>query len=125
MNRIIIKNQNLIKQPAQCCIYCGKSYKRKTNLSKHVELCELINNSKKCVIADDEEDDIPSQKKMYRILLELGQKYSRLEEKVDELNKWVIKKKKKMLFEAFARMINRLKQNNERTERTRNSLFLV
>jgi hypothetical protein len=33
---------------------------------------------------------------MYSILLELGMKFNRLEEKLDELNKWVIKKKKKI-----------------------------
>ena len=93
MNKLSPSIPNLIKQPAECCIYCGKSYKKKSNLNKHVELCELINNSKKLIIEDDEEE-IPSQKKMYRLLLELGNKYSRLEKKVDELNKWVIKKKK-------------------------------
>ena len=30
------------------------------------------------------------------MLLELGQKYNKLEEKVDEINKWVVKKKKKI-----------------------------
>ena len=33
---------------------------------------------------------------MFQILLELGNKFNRLEEKVDELNKWVVKKKKKI-----------------------------
>jgi hypothetical protein len=94
MNRLAPNIPNMIKQPADCCIYCGKSYKKKINLHKHVELCELINKSKNLIIDEDEEEDIPSQKKMYRILLELGNKYSRLEKKVDELNKWVIKKKK-------------------------------
>ena len=95
MNKLAPKIPNLIKQPAQCCTYCGKSYKIKTNLDKHIELCELINKSKSFII-EDEEDDIPSQKKIYRMLLELGKKYSRLEEKVDDLSKWVIKKKKKI-----------------------------
>ena len=39
---------------------------------------------------------MPSQRKMFQMLIELGQKYNRLEEKVDEMNKWVIKKKKKI-----------------------------
>ena len=85
---------NMIKQPAQCCIHCGKSYKKKTNLEKHVNLCELL-NSKKTLIVEDEET-IPSQRKIYQILLELGSKFNRLEEKVDELNRWVVKKKKKI-----------------------------
>lgn len=84
---------NMIKQPAQCCIHCGKSYKKKTNLEKHVNLCELLN--KKTLIVEDEET-VPSQRKIYQILLELGSKFNRLEEKVDELNSWVVKKKKKI-----------------------------
>ena len=88
---------NRIKQPAQCCIHCGKSYKKRETLNKHVDLCELLHKSKKAgplIIEDDE--PIPSQRKMYQMLLELGQKYNRLEEKMEEMNKWVAKKKKKI-----------------------------
>jgi hypothetical protein len=87
---------NMIKQPAQCCIYCGKSYKKRINLEKHVILCDFLNTSKKQLVVEEEEDDIPSNKNMYKILLELGRKFNKLEEKVDELNKWVVKKKKKI-----------------------------
>jgi hypothetical protein len=72
-------------------------------LEKHTILCELIyksnkkrpnnTNSDDCV---DICDDLPSPKKMYQMLLELGYKYSKLEEKMDEVNKFVIKKKKKI-----------------------------
>jgi hypothetical protein len=86
---------NLIKQPAQCCIHCGKNYKKKTNLEKHVILCEILHNTKKSIIVEDDED-VPSQRKLYSILLELGCKFNKLEEKVDELGKWVVKKKKKI-----------------------------
>ena len=96
MNNISQNIPNMIKQPAQCCVYCGKSYKKKINLEKHIILCEFLNTSKKRQINDDEEDDIPSNKKLYKILLELGSKFNKLEEKVDEINKWVIKKKKKI-----------------------------
>lgn len=95
MNRIATDIPNKIKQPSQCCKYCGKSYLKKTNLDKHVIICELLNNSKQKIIVEDE-DEMPSQRKMYQLLLELGNKYNKLEEKVDELSKWVIKKKKKI-----------------------------
>ncbi len=88
---------NRIKQPAQCCIHCGKTYKKRETLNKHVDLCELLHKSKKVgplIIEDDE--PIPSQRKMYQMLLELGQKYNKLEEKMEEMNKWVAKKKKKI-----------------------------
>jgi len=90
-----ITNSNLIKQPGTCCVYCGKSYKKKTNLTNHVNLCELIHKPKSSTTME-EEIDPPSNKKMYAILLELGKKYNQLEQKVDELSKWVVKKKQKI-----------------------------
>jgi hypothetical protein len=94
MNKLAQNIPNRIKQPSKCCVYCGKSYVKKTSLDKHIIICELLNNSKSTIIENDE--DVPSQKKMYQILLELGNKFNKLEEKVDELNKWVVKKKKKV-----------------------------
>jgi hypothetical protein len=79
------------KQSINCCRYCGKSYIKKTNLDRHIILCELLNNNTKTII---DEEDVPSQRKMYQMILELGKKLNGLDEKVDELNKWVIKKKK-------------------------------
>jgi hypothetical protein len=99
MNKISQNIPNLIKQPSECCTYCGKSYKKKTNLYKHTLICELINNSKKrnnLIEYDEDDEEVPSQRKMYQILLELGNKFNKLEEKMDEINKWVIKKKKKI-----------------------------
>ena len=94
------------KQFSQCsCTWCGKGYKTKINLDKHTILCELIHKSSKKRANknnsdlndyDDIGDDLPSPKKMYQMLLELGYKYSKLEEKMDEVNKFVIKKKKKI-----------------------------
>jgi hypothetical protein len=95
MNKLAPPIPNMIKQPAQCCVHCGKSYKKKTNLDKHIILCELLSKTKKGVCFEEQEEVI-SQRKMYNILLELGIKFNRLEEKVDELNKWVVKKKKKI-----------------------------
>jgi uncharacterized protein YeeX (DUF496 family) len=45
---------------------------------------------------NDEEEPLPSQRKMFQMLIELGEKYNKLEQKVEELNKWVVKKKKKI-----------------------------
>ena len=86
---------NRIKQPAQCCTFCGKSYKKKSNLDNHVILCELMHKSSKKIVVDDD-DEIPSQKKMYQMILEISKKLNGLDEKVDEINKWVVKKKKKI-----------------------------
>ena len=96
MNKIAQNIPNMIKQPAQCCVYCGKSYKKRTNLDKHVILCELLNKSKKQLCNEDEEEEIPSQKKQYKMLLELANKINKIEEKLEEVNKWVVKRKKKI-----------------------------
>ena len=93
----LINIPNKIKQSSLCCTYCGKGYKIGTNLTKHILLCELLNKSinrsinrstnksknQKIIIEDEEE--IPSQKKLYHILLELGKKYIDLEEKYNNL----------------------------------------
>ena len=97
MNKLTNNIPNKIKQPAQCCIHCGKSYIKRVNLDKHLVICELLHKRKSSsLLIEDEEEPIPSQKKMFEMLIELGQKYNKLEEKVEELNKWVIKKKKKI-----------------------------
>jgi hypothetical protein len=92
---------NRIKQPSICCTYCGKGYKSRNSVAfeKHVTLCELLKKSSSFSFNKDsliEDDDIPSNRKMYLLLLELGNKYKKLEEKMEEINKYVIKKKKKI-----------------------------
>jgi hypothetical protein len=89
---------NKIKQSSACCVICGKGYKTRINLEKHIILCELTHNSKKSpsISMREEDEPLPSQHRMYQMLIELSQKYNRLDEKVSELNKWVIKKKKKI-----------------------------
>jgi hypothetical protein len=93
MNHLV---PNLIKQPGQCCVNCGKSYKKRENLTKHVVICDLLKISKKKSFNEDEEFDIPSSRIMYQMLIDLGCKYNRLEEQMTEMSKWVSKKKKKI-----------------------------
>lgn len=75
------------------CVYCNKSYKKESNLIKHNNLCELLYNSKNRKSVEDL-IEIPSQRKLYLMLLELGDKFNKLEENVNEMNKWIVKKKK-------------------------------
>jgi hypothetical protein len=104
MNKLASNIPNKIKQPSLCCVYCGKSYIKRINLDKHLVICELLQKTKTKTstnpiidsLYNDVEEPIPTQRKMFQMLIELGERYSRLEEKVDELNKWVVKKKKKI-----------------------------
>lgn len=91
----VIVNKNKIKQSALCCIYCGKSYKTKLVLDKHLILCEVSNKSKSQTNTEDE-TIIPSQKQMYQIIIDLALKCSRLENKVNELTRHISKKIKKI-----------------------------
>ncbi len=106
MNKLTANNPNKIKQPALCCIHCGKSYIKRVNLDKHLVICELLQISKTKSktstntlidsLYNDAEEPLPTERKMFQMLIELGEKYNKLEEKVEELNKWVVKKKKKI-----------------------------
>ena len=90
---------NKIKQTALCCIYCGKSYKTRINLDKHLILCEIYHKSKTKTnnySNDDENNLIPSQKNMYQIIVELTLKCNRLENKVNELSKNMLHRIKKI-----------------------------
>ena len=105
MNKLAANIPNKIKQPALCCIHCGKSYIKRANLDKHLVICELLQISKTKTKTstnllmnsyNDENEPMPTQRKMFQMLIELGERYNKLEEKVEEMNKWVVKKKKKI-----------------------------
>lgn len=104
MNKLAGNIPNKIKQPSLCCVYCGKSYIKRVNLDRHLVFCELLQKTKTKTsinpiidsIYNDVDESLPTQRNMFQMLIELGERYSRLEEKVDELNKWVVKKKKKV-----------------------------
>jgi hypothetical protein len=98
------KNEkNKIKHSAMCCIYCGKSYKTRINLEKHLILCEITHKSKRANTSlqsnsndyDDHEDDLTQQdvssKKLYQIVMQLALKCNRLESKVADLSKYANK----------------------------------
>jgi hypothetical protein len=78
------------------CLYCNKTYKLKSNVDKHMILCKLIHDNKKSKSKIEDDIDIPSQRNLYMMLLELGNKFNILEEKLEAINKYVIKKKKKI-----------------------------
>ena len=91
MNKLDYNIPNRIKQPAQCCVHCGKSYVKRSSLDKHIIICDLLQKSKKYKNAEEDEEPLPSQRKMFQMLIELGQKYNNLEEKVEEMSKWIVK----------------------------------
>ena len=79
------------------CINCQKKYTRKTSYDKHLVLCDFINTNKRGRRLIIEEDgDIPTYNQLVTIVQELSLKYSKLETKLDEMQKWGDNKKKKI-----------------------------
>jgi hypothetical protein len=122
------KNEkNKIKHSAMCCIYCGKSYKTRINLEKHLILCEITHKSKHTNACsqsngntyndgDDYDDSMPqniSSKKLYQIVMQLALKCNRLESKVADLSKCATKTIQKIDFIDY--LNNRSKSMNSST----------
>lgn len=126
---ININNPNLVKQPKQCCVYCGKSYKVRANLNKHIIFCEIVDKTKRkknILIENEEDNELPSQRQMYNMLVELTLKYNKLEQKVEKMNRFVDKKIKKINMidwlnsnkcpdYTFDKLINKMNVNQEDT----------
>jgi hypothetical protein len=79
------------------CTYCGKSYTRKSSYDRHLILCEVAYKSKREKKCEEEEStDIPSVAKLYAIIQEMAYKQEKMEEKMEEMQKWIDKKKTKL-----------------------------
>ena len=80
-----------------CCSACSKEFKTKINFDKHTVLCDFKQKSIKQQELDIEFDkELPNQQTMYKLLLDLGVKYNKLEDKYNEINKFVSNKKRKV-----------------------------
>ena len=86
-----------ISTPTNCCDYCGKTYTRKTSYQRHYIVCEIANKSKRLKLCEEEErTDIPTVAKLYGIIQEMALRQQVMEEKMEEMQKWIDKKKKKL-----------------------------
>ena len=72
------------------CSFCEKEFhcRKKTLYDRHIILCEVVHNSNKNK-EEDEEETIPTNKQMYKIIKELSIQNNKLKEKVNELEKIV------------------------------------
>jgi hypothetical protein len=72
------------------CSFCEKDFhiRKKTLYDRHIILCEVVHNSNKNKEEEDEEI-VPSNKQMYKIIKELSIQNNKLKEKVNELEKIV------------------------------------
>lgn len=80
-----------------CCIVCNKQYTRKSSLDKHLILCEFkLKTRREHQIEIEELGDIPSHHQLVKIVQELTLKMIKMEEKMEHMQKWVDKKKRKL-----------------------------
>ena len=77
----------------ECCI-CSKKYLRKNAYDKHLLLCRFENEKSNF----DKTYKSPniSNEKLYLLLVDLSNKYDKLQKDYDELKKYVVMKKKKI-----------------------------
>jgi uncharacterized Zn-finger protein len=92
------------------CKYCKREYKTEPNLKKHMILCEVlhqsINTNTNTSISTNTIFE-PSQTQLYQIIQELTVKQKKMEEKIDQLQKWVdIKKKKFSVLEWLSKNVH-------------------
>ncbi len=80
------------------CDCCGiKSYTRKGSLDKHKVLCEFKHKPAiEKQVELEEAGDVPTHEQLVKIVQELTMKLARMEEKMEGMQKWVDKKKKKL-----------------------------
>lgn len=89
---ITINNNN-----KYCCNACNKHYTRKLSLDKHKILCDFKHKTKReHQIEFEELGDIPNHIQLVKIVQELTFKLIKMDEKMEEMQKWVEKKKKKL-----------------------------
>ena len=87
-----------LNQQKFTCHHCGKGYTRKNSHYKHVLLCDVIHTSTRQLVCDEEEStDIPTIRQLYFIIQEMAVKYNKLEKKMEEMQKAVPVKKKKLV----------------------------
>ena len=82
------------------CSSCQRKYKKQNYYDRHVVICKLLDQVKKTKKERDQEEeeraDTPSFRDLYVVVMELATKYTKLEEKMNEMSKWVNTKKQKL-----------------------------
>jgi hypothetical protein len=95
-----ISNTQIMSSTSSCsCMFCNKPYKTKEKMYKHMVLCETMHRARtRKLIIEDNDDEllVPSPQKMYQIILDLAVKCNKMETELQEMKKWVDKKKRKI-----------------------------
>jgi hypothetical protein len=80
-----------------CCDVCNKQYTRKSSLEKHKILCDFkMKTKREHQIELEELGDTPTHVQLVKIVQELTLKLIKMEEKMEEMQKWTDRKKRKL-----------------------------
>lgn len=80
-----------------CCTICNKQYTRKSSLDKHTILCDFkMKTKREHQIELEELGDIPTHFQLVKIVQELTLKLITMEKKMDQIQKCVDTKKRKL-----------------------------
>ena len=81
------------------CEYCSKRYVRKKCYQHHILICKLSKKDSKEYIRNVEDNTmqkIPTQKELYQIIIDLNNKYERLESEYHQLKQFVNNKRRQI-----------------------------
>lgn len=79
------------------CVICKKEYTKKSSLDDHTVLCEFKLKSKREIQIEVEESaDIPSYKDLVKIVQDMSLKMTKMEEKMEEMQKFIDTKRPKL-----------------------------
>jgi len=80
-----------------CCHVCNKKYTKLASLNKHKILCDFkMKTKRERQIELEELEDIPSHYQLVKIVQELTLKLIKMEEKMEDMQQFVNKKKRKL-----------------------------
>ena len=80
-----------------CCAYCNKKYVRKTDCDKHQLLCNILSKTRREMQINAEEcANTISHYQLCAIVQDLALKCAKMEEKMNTMQKWTDKQKKKI-----------------------------
>lgn len=79
------------------CVICNKHYIKKSSLDKHKILCDFkLKSQRERQIELEESADTLTHQQLVKIVQELSLKLVKMEENMEEMKKWVDKKKQKL-----------------------------
>ena len=79
--------------PCLECTFCQRKYKSNHHYRKHMTLCAFFSKTSR---EDADENNVPSRKVLYEIIVDMAGKYSKMEQQLEKLNKWAEMKKRKL-----------------------------